>query len=263
MKQLRRSILINLMKFFNRQWLACAILYNCQQTFRQTAIELWTAHTSWTTIVELIWKKWHLQISNCWKRHCPRILPQLAYIFSKTHSDNKHFQNPWNTRANSSTSTTKKSHKRILCFGSFISFKGSQGKKRQGWLQSSTPWQSDQGRTSNSGERCASKMQSYEEIRAKICQSHCDKAGPRSFFAKAYTPCFHTFVSSSFIFFCFELLVLKIEGAQAVLDPEPKLPDSNFVEPNNLQLLFRPSGKYLASTHFIHIRVPFNFSQLS
>ena len=45
-------------------------------------------------------------------------------------------------------------------------------------------------------------------------------------------------------------------------DPAPTLLDSNFVEPPNLQLLFRPSGKYAASTHFIHIRVPFNFSQL-
>jgi hypothetical protein len=59
-----------------------------------------------------------------------------------------------------------------------------------------------------------------------------------------------------------ELLVLKIKVANAVPDPAPSLLDSNFVEPANLQLLFRPSGKYAASTHFIHIQVPFNFSQL-
>jgi hypothetical protein len=53
-----------------------------------------------------------------------------------------------------------------------------------------------------------------------------------------------------------------MNGALAVPDPEPSLLDSNFVEPKNLQLLFRPSGKYVASTHFIHIRVLFNFSQL-
>jgi hypothetical protein len=53
-----------------------------------------------------------------------------------------------------------------------------------------------------------------------------------------------------------------MNGANAVLDPECSLLDSNFVEPTNLQLLFRPSRKYVASTHFIHIRVPFNFSQL-
>ncbi len=35
------------------------------------------------------------------------------------------------------------------------------------------------------------------------------------------------------------------------------------MEPSKLQLLFRPSGKYAASTHYIHIRVPFNFSQLT
>jgi hypothetical protein len=64
------------------------------------------------------------------------------------------------------------------------------------------------------------------------------------------------------MFFVLELLALKIDGAHSVPDPEPKLEDSNFVEPSKLQLLFCPSGKYAASTHFIHIRVPFNFSQL-
>jgi hypothetical protein len=64
------------------------------------------------------------------------------------------------------------------------------------------------------------------------------------------------------MFFVLELLALKIDGAHSVPDPEPKLVDSNFVEPSKLQLLFCPSGKYAASTHFIHIRVPFNFSQL-
>jgi len=58
-------------------------------------------------------------------------------------------------------------------------------------------------------------------------------------------------------------LALKIDGAQAVPDQEPKLLDSNFVEPSKIHLLFRPSGKYAASTHFIHIRVPFSFSQLT
>jgi hypothetical protein len=49
---------------------------------------------------------------------------------------------------------------------------------------------------------------------------------------------------------------------EAVPDPAPTLLDSNFVEPQNLQLLFRPSGQYAASTHLVHIRVPFNFSQV-
>jgi len=38
--------------------------------------------------------------------------------------------------------------------------------------------------------------------------------------------------------------------------------DANAATPAKLQLLFRPSGKYTASTHFIHVRVPFNFSKL-
>jgi hypothetical protein len=103
-------------------------------------------------------------------------------------------------------------------------------------------------------------MQNDEEIHAKICQSCLDKASARSFFTKAATPCFRNFISRSFIFFFLELLALKINGAQAVPDPKLKLLDSNFVELSKLQLLFRPFRKYAASTHFIHIRVPFNFS---
>jgi hypothetical protein len=59
-----------------------------------------------------------------------------------------------------------------------------------------------------------------------------------------------------------ELLALKMNGVMAVLDPEPRLLDANASTPAKLQLLFRPSGKYAASTHFIHVRVPFNFSKL-
>jgi uncharacterized coiled-coil protein SlyX len=59
-----------------------------------------------------------------------------------------------------------------------------------------------------------------------------------------------------------EILALKMNGAVAVPDPEPRLLDAKTAEPTKLQLLFRPSGKYAASTHFIHVRVPFNFSLL-
>ncbi len=87
-------------------------------------------------------------------------------------------------------------------------------------------------------------------------------AHPWSFLPKAANLCFRTCLSAAFIFFFLDILALKIDGAQAILDPELKLLDSNFVEPSKLQLLFTPSRKYGASTHFIHIRVPFNFSQL-
>jgi len=106
-------------------------------------------------------------------------------------------------------------------------------------------------------------MQTNEKIREKICKSNHDKTRSGSFFTKAATPCFHTCISPAFFFFFLDILALKIDGAQAVLDLEPKLLDSNFVEPSKLQLMFRPSGKYAASTHFIHIRVPFNFSKLT
>jgi hypothetical protein len=106
-------------------------------------------------------------------------------------------------------------------------------------------------------------MQTNEEIHQKIREGHCNKAGTRGFFSKTATPCFRTCLSAAFIFFFLDILALKIDGAQAVPDPEPKLLDSNFVEPSKLQLLFRPSGKCAASTHYIHIRVPFNFSRLT
>jgi hypothetical protein len=53
-----------------------------------------------------------------------------------------------------------------------------------------------------------------------------------------------------------------MNGAMAVPDLELRLLDANTVTPPKLQLLFCPSGKYAASTHFIHVRVPFNFSKL-
>jgi hypothetical protein len=105
-------------------------------------------------------------------------------------------------------------------------------------------------------------MQSNSEICKIIGQSSRNKTGARGFFSKAANPCFCTFISTSFIYFLLELLALKMNGAYAVLDLEQSLLDSNFIEPNKLQLLFRPSGKYVASTHFFHIRIPFNFSQL-
>jgi hypothetical protein len=106
-------------------------------------------------------------------------------------------------------------------------------------------------------------MQTNEEIHEKICEGNCYKTGSRCFLTKAATPCFCTCLSAFFFFFFQDILAVKINGAQAVPDLEPKLLDSNFVEPSKLQLLFRPSGKYAASTHFIHIWVPFNFYQLT
>jgi hypothetical protein len=96
-------------------------------------------------------------------------------------------------------------------------------------------------------------MQNNAQIRAQLRQSNRNKTGARGFFSKAYTLCYRTFIASYYFFFILELLVLKINPANVVLDPAPTLLDSNFVEPANLQLLFRPSGKYAASTHFIHI----------
>ena len=81
-------------------------------------------------------------------------------------------------------------------------------------------------------------MQNNAQIHVQLCQSNCNKAGTRGFFAKAYTPCYHTFIASYYVFFILELLVLKINVTNAVPDPAPSLLDSNFIEPANLQLLF-------------------------
>jgi hypothetical protein len=50
--------------------------------------------------------------------------------------------------------------------------------------------------------------------------------------------------------------------AKAVLDPEPTLQDCKYIEPAKLQPHFRLSRKYVDSTHYIHIRIPFNFTNL-
>jgi hypothetical protein len=105
-------------------------------------------------------------------------------------------------------------------------------------------------------------MQRDEEICEKVRQGRRNKAGPRSFLSKAATPCFRSFIAPYYVFFILELLALKMNGALAVPDPELRLLDANAATPAKLQLLFRPSRKYAASTHFIHVRVPFNFSKL-
>jgi len=89
-----------------------------------------------------------------------------------------------------------------------------------------------------------------------------NKTSTRGFVSKACQSCYLTFIASFYVFFIMEILALKMNRAYAVQDPELTLLDSNFIEPNKIQLLFRPSGKYMASTHFIHVCIPFNFSQL-
>jgi hypothetical protein len=96
----------------------------------------------------------------------------------------------------------------------------------------------------------------------KSAKAAVTKLAPRRFFSKAANPCFHTFIASYYLCFILELLALKMNGAMAVPDPELRLLDVNAAEPTKLQLLFCPSGKYAASSHFIHVRVPSNFSKL-
>jgi hypothetical protein len=66
----------------------------------------------------------------------------------------------------------------------------------------------------------------------------------------------------SFIFFLMELLALKINHVGEYPDPALKLQDFKYIEPTKPQLHFRPSGKYAASTHYIHVKIPFNLTNL-
>jgi hypothetical protein len=103
------------------------------------------------------------------------------------------------------------------------------------------------------------KCKSVRKSVRKSPKAAITKQAPGAFSPKPASPAIASFISCYYFFFILEILALKMNGANAVPDPEPSLLNSNFVKPNNLQLLFRPSGKYAASTHFIHIRVPFNF----
>jgi len=105
-------------------------------------------------------------------------------------------------------------------------------------------------------------MQVNAEISQKIRQGRGNKAGAGCIFPKAFNLYYRTFITTYYVYFILEILVLKMNQVEAVPDPAPTLLDSNFVEPQNLQLLFRPSGQYAASTHLVHVRVPFNFSQV-
>jgi hypothetical protein len=73
-------------------------------------------------------------------------------------------------------------------------------------------------------------MQVNAEIRAKIRKSHRNKAGPRGFFTKACSPCYHTFFPRYNIIFILEILAVKMSRANAVPDPAPTLLDSIFCQ---------------------------------
>ncbi len=47
-----------------------------------------------------------------------------------------------------------------------------------------------------------------------------------------------------------------------MLDPESSLQDSKYIKQEKIQLHFWPSGKYSVMTHYIHVRVWFNFTGL-
>jgi hypothetical protein len=81
-------------------------------------------------------------------------------------------------------------------------------------------------------------MQIYAQICQKIRQSRGNKTGTRHIFSKAFNLYYRTFITTYYVYFVLEILVLKMNQVEAVPDPALTLLDSNFVEPQNLQLLF-------------------------
>ncbi len=72
----------------------------------------------------------------------------------------------------------------------------------------------------------------------------------------------HLSITSAFIFFIIDSVVLKMSHASAVPNPDPTRLDSKFIEPSKQQLHFHPSGQQATSMNYVHIWVPFNFSQM-
>jgi hypothetical protein len=85
---------------------------------------------------------------------------------------------------------------------------------------------------------------------------------PRDIFAHVFTRCFTVSLTYAFIFLLFDVLVLKMSHALAVLDPDPTLQETKFIGPAKTQLHFCSTGQNIASTYYIHMRVLFNFTQM-
>ncbi len=77
-------------------------------------------------------------------------------------------------------------------------------------------------------------MQNDAQIHQKIRQSRRDKASAGRIFPKAFNLYYRTFITTYYFYFVLEILVLKMNQVEAVLDPAPTLLDSNFVEPQNI-----------------------------
>jgi hypothetical protein len=75
-------------------------------------------------------------------------------------------------------------------------------------------------------------------MRKSIRKATVTKLAPGAFSPEAFNLYYLTFITTYYFYFVLEILVLKMNQVEAVPDPALTLLDSNFVEPQNLQLLF-------------------------
>jgi hypothetical protein len=80
------------------------------------------------------------------------------------------------------------------------------------------------------------------------------------FFTKAREPIDFKIIAVNILFLAAFFIQMQFSDAETT--KPPILIDSEFTQPQKLQLRFRPMGKYAASTFTSHIRIPFNYSTL-
>jgi hypothetical protein len=90
-------------------------------------------------------------------------------------------------------------------------------------------------------------------------QGHHHKTCTRQFFTKNRDPIDLKIVAVNLLFLAAFFTQMQFSDAET---KQPILIDSEFTQPEKLQLRFRPLGKYAATTFTSHIRVPFNYSSL-
>ncbi len=105
------------------------------------------------------------------------------------------------------------------------------------------------------------KHRYYEKMQIvkKKSSSGCHQTSTRGFLTKTREP-LHVGVIAMNLLFLFAFFI-QMQYSTAHTKP-PILIDSEFSQPQGLQLRFRPMGKFAASTFTSHIRISFNYSSL-
>jgi hypothetical protein len=96
-------------------------------------------------------------------------------------------------------------------------------------------------------------------IITKKSNGHHHQTGSREFFSQTREPFDIKVTAINLLFLTAFFIQMQHSSAET---KQPILIDSEFTQPERLQLRFRPMGKYAASTFTSHIRIPFNYSSL-